>query len=52
MAMRMVMPVVMVVPVTMSMCVIIVVFMSMDVIVSSKIVGRFMVTVIMRVLDE
>lgn len=52
MAVRMVMPVVMVVPVTMSVCVIIVVFMNMDVIVSSKIVGRFMVTVIMRVLDE
>lgn len=36
----------------MSMVMPMVVFMSMDVIVSSKIVGRFMVTVIMRVLDE
>lgn len=45
------MPVVMVVPVTMSVCVIIVVFMSMDVVVRSMIVGRFMVIVIMRVLN-
>lgn len=52
MAMSMVMPVVMVVPVTMSVCVIIFIFMRMDVVVSSEIVGRFMVTVIMRVLDE
>lgn len=52
MAMSMVMPVIMVVPVTMSVCVIIFIFMRMDVVVSSEIVGRFMVTMIMRVLDE
>lgn len=47
------MPVVMVVPVTMCVCVcvIIVVLMSMDVVVRNKIVGRFMVIVIMRVLN-
>lgn len=45
------MHVVMVVPVTMSVCVIIFIFMR-DVVVSSEIVGRFMVMVIMRVLDE